>query len=153
MAGFLGGALRLRQTEERIGLLRRLTACFAVGWCAERVEHRLAGLLAQRIFGQALGYEHLNDHEQLRHDPLLGVVVTCLGISVPLSLGQVQKSQGSSVSAAATAHPRPDADRQFLYNSWIKRKSPCNSLKLQGPIWCGEGDLNPHGLSPASTSS
>jgi len=68
-----GGVLLLREVEQRIGLLRRLTGCFTDGRCAEQVEHPLARLLAQRIFGLALGYEDLNDHEQLRHDPLLGV--------------------------------------------------------------------------------
>ncbi len=69
-----GGALLLRQTEQRIGLLRRLGDCFTDCRRAERVEHRLDEMLAQRIYGLALGYEDLNDHEQLRHDPLLGIV-------------------------------------------------------------------------------
>lgn len=68
-----GGVLLLRETERRIGLLKRLTACFADGRCPEQVEHPLAEMLAQRIYGLALGYEDLNDHEQLRHDPLLRV--------------------------------------------------------------------------------
>jgi len=69
-----GGGLLLRQTERRIGLLKRLRDCFLDGRRASRVEHRLEEMLAQRIYGLALGYEDLNDHEQLRHDPLLGVL-------------------------------------------------------------------------------
>ena len=69
-----GGGLLLRQTEKRISLLKRLTACFTDCRRADRVEHRLEEMLAQRIYGLALGYEDLNDHEQLRHDPLLGVL-------------------------------------------------------------------------------
>jgi hypothetical protein len=69
-----GGGLLLRQTEKRIGLLKRLAGCFTDCRRADRIEHRLEEMLAQRIYGLALGYEDLNDHEQLRHDPLLGVL-------------------------------------------------------------------------------
>ncbi len=69
-----GGALLLRQADRKIGLLRRLAACFTDARDAERVEHALEELLAQRLYGLALGYEDLNDHEQLRHDPLFGVL-------------------------------------------------------------------------------
>jgi hypothetical protein len=40
----------------------------------ERIEHRIEEMLSQRIYGLALGYEDLNDHEQLRSDPLLGLL-------------------------------------------------------------------------------
>ena len=69
-----GGALLLRRADQRIGLLRRLSGCFRDGRRADRVEHPLGELLAQRIYGLALGYEDLNDHEQLRHDPLMAVL-------------------------------------------------------------------------------
>lgn len=69
-----GGALLLRQTDKRLNLLPRLTECFLDGRQQERVEHSIAEMLAQRIYGLALGYEDLNDHEQLRKDPLFGVL-------------------------------------------------------------------------------
>lgn len=69
-----GGALLLRQADRKIGLLRRLANCFTDARDAERVEHALEAMLAQRLYGLALGYEDLNDHEQLRHDPLFGVL-------------------------------------------------------------------------------
>jgi hypothetical protein len=69
-----GGGLLLRQTERRIGMLKRLARCFTDCRRADRIEHRLEEMLAQRIYGLALGYEDLNDHEQLRHDPLLAVL-------------------------------------------------------------------------------
>jgi len=69
-----GGALLLRQTEKRIRLLKRLTACFTDCRQADRVDHPLSEMLAQRIYGLALGYEDLNDHEQLRRDPLMAVL-------------------------------------------------------------------------------
>jgi hypothetical protein len=69
-----GGALLLRQADQRIGLLKRLAGCFTDCRRADRVEHPVAEMLAQRIYGLALGYEDLNDHEQLRHDPLMAVL-------------------------------------------------------------------------------
>src|SRR5215210_6796306 len=69
-----GGALLLRETDKRLNLLPRLAACFLDGRRQDRVEHSIAEMLAQRIYGLALGYEDLNDHEQLRTDPLFGVL-------------------------------------------------------------------------------
>ena len=69
-----GGALLLRETERKINLLGRLAGCFRDDRNQEMVEHKLPEMLAQRIYGLALGYEDLNDHEQLRSDPLLGVL-------------------------------------------------------------------------------
>lgn len=69
-----GGVLLLREVERKIRLLERVTKCFRDGRDAERVEHELGVLLKQRIYGLALGYEDLNDHEQLRYDPLLALV-------------------------------------------------------------------------------
>ena len=65
------GALLLRETDRRLKLLSRFGACFIDGRDAARIEHRVEEMVAQRIYGLALGYEDLNDHEQLRHDPLL----------------------------------------------------------------------------------
>ena len=69
-----GGSLLLRQTDRRIDLLGRLAGCFSDGRNQEQVEHTVAEMLAQRIYGLALGYEDLNDHEQLRSDPLFAVL-------------------------------------------------------------------------------
>jgi hypothetical protein len=61
--------------EAKTGILRRFAACFTDHRDPERVEHSVAELMAQRIFALALGYEDLNDHDALRHDPLLAVLV------------------------------------------------------------------------------
>lgn len=68
------GALLLRQTDQAIGLVDRLAACFTDRRDPELIEHTVASLVRQRVFGIALGYEDLNDHDQLRHDPALAVV-------------------------------------------------------------------------------
>jgi hypothetical protein len=69
-----GGALLLREVDGRINLLERLAACFQDGRSPVLITHQLSEMLSQRIYGLALGYEDLNDHQQLRRDPLLAVL-------------------------------------------------------------------------------
>ena len=69
-----GGALLLRETDRKMNLLTRFSRCFQDARNPVFVQHRLEEMLAQRVYGLALGYEDLNDHEQLRHDPLLGLL-------------------------------------------------------------------------------
>jgi len=66
-----GGVLLLRQIDQGLGLSRSLAGCFADTRDQRFVDHTLPQLLAQRLYGLALGYEDLNDHDRLRHDPLL----------------------------------------------------------------------------------
>jgi hypothetical protein len=69
-----GGGLLLRETDRRLNLLPRLAECFLDGRNPLFVEHSVRELVSQRVYGLALGYEDLNDHEQLRNDPLLRVL-------------------------------------------------------------------------------
>ena len=68
------GALLLREADRAMGLSRQAGACFRDGRRQDRIEHSIETLLAQRIHGIALGYEDLNDHDELRHDPVLGLL-------------------------------------------------------------------------------
>jgi hypothetical protein len=70
-----GGALLLREVEARTGILRQFAACFTDYRNPELIEHTVPELIAQRVLGLALGYEDLNDHDELRLDPLLAVLV------------------------------------------------------------------------------
>ena len=70
-----GGGLLLREVEKRIGILHQFAACFTDYRNADLIEHTVQELVAQRVYGLALGYEDLNDHEELRNDPLLAVLV------------------------------------------------------------------------------
>jgi hypothetical protein len=70
-----GGGLLLREVEKRIGILRQFVACFTDYRKPDRIDHTVEALVAQRVYGLALGYEDLNDHEELRNDPLLAVLV------------------------------------------------------------------------------
>jgi hypothetical protein len=66
-----GGALLLRQVDVNLGLTQGLAQCFRDSRQQVFVDHSVRQLLAQRLYGLALGYEDLNDHERLRLDPLL----------------------------------------------------------------------------------
>jgi len=68
------GALLLGATDGAIGLVGRFAACFADARRPDLIEHGAATLVGQRVFGIALGYEDLNDHDQLRHDPAMAVL-------------------------------------------------------------------------------
>ena len=69
-----GGGLLLREVEKRTGIVERFAACFADHRKAERIEHTVRELVGQRVYGLALGYEDLNDHDELRRDPMLAVL-------------------------------------------------------------------------------
>jgi len=70
-----GGALVLKKLEERTRIVRRFAACFTDYRNPKQIEHPLLDLIAQRVFGLALGYEDLNDHDELRRDPMLAVAL------------------------------------------------------------------------------
>jgi hypothetical protein len=80
-----GGALLLRETERKINLVARAAACFIDGRDPDRIEHSVEQMLTQRIHALALGYEDLNDHEQLRSDPLLAVLAGKRDVEAPLA--------------------------------------------------------------------
>jgi hypothetical protein len=69
------GALLLREAERATGLIDRVSACFTDHRDPRFTEHTLEELLAQRIYGIALGYEDLVDHDELRRDPLIATLV------------------------------------------------------------------------------
>ena len=60
--------------DRRLNLVRRLAGCFRDARDPRFIEHSVATLIGQRVYGIALGYEDLNDHDELRHDPLMAVL-------------------------------------------------------------------------------
>jgi hypothetical protein len=68
------GGLLLGAADRRLDLVRRIARCFRDARDPRLVEHSVATLIGQRVFGIALGYEDLNDHDELRHDPLMAVL-------------------------------------------------------------------------------
>ena len=80
-----GGSLLLRQADQRLNLLPRFSNCFLDRREQDRVEHSILEMVSQRVYGLALGYEDLNDHEQLRKDPLFGVLAGREELDQPLA--------------------------------------------------------------------
>src|SRR5438094_9181975 len=68
------GALLLGAADRAINLVGRFAGCFHDERRAEYIEHEVATLVGQRVFAIALGYEDLNDHDELRHDPMMAVL-------------------------------------------------------------------------------
>jgi hypothetical protein len=93
-----GGVLLLRQADLSIGLTRGLAACFGDRRNQIFVEHHLHQLIPQRLYAEALGYEDINDHQHLRHDPLLA---TACGKEDPLGT-QRPFHPGAPLAAPAT---------------------------------------------------
>jgi hypothetical protein len=73
------GALLLGATDRAIRLVERFAGCFTDHRSPDLIEHRVATLVGQRVFGIALGYEDLVDHDELRHDPVMAVLAGKLG--------------------------------------------------------------------------
>jgi hypothetical protein len=95
-----GGVLLLRQIDQGLGLSRTLAACFHDTRDARFVEHAVPQLVAQRLYGLALGYEDLNDHAFLRRDPLLATACDKLD---PLGLDRLTPARcGAALAAPAT---------------------------------------------------
>jgi len=69
------GALLLGRADEAIGLIDRLAGCFIDQRRPDLIEHTVRTMIGQRVYGIALGYEDLNDHEQLRYDPVFGALL------------------------------------------------------------------------------
>jgi hypothetical protein len=70
-----GGGVLLREVEKRVGIARQFAACFTDHRNPALIEHAVQDLVAQRVYALALGYEDLNDHDDLRRDPLLATLV------------------------------------------------------------------------------
>ncbi len=94
------GGLLLRETEMRTGILSRFAECFQDLRDPELIEHTVAELVAQRVYGLALGYEDPNDHDDLRRDPLLAVLV---GKEDPEGEGRIrQQDKGKAIAGKST---------------------------------------------------
>ena len=104
-----GGALLLRETDQKMNLVPRFSQCFLDGRNPDRIEHPVEQMLAQRIYGIALGYEDLNDHEQLRHDPLLGMLA---GKAEP---GQEALAGKSTLNRLELGDGRPDRYKKITF--------------------------------------
>ncbi len=108
-----GGALLLREAARKIGLLKRVGRCFIDARDPERIEHTLEEMLAQRIYALALGYEDLNDHEELRRDPLLAMLAGKREIEEPLA----GKSTLNRLELTPAGSPLPERYHKITYSA------------------------------------
>src|SRR6266508_5072830 len=95
-----GGGMLLREVERGFGILKRFAGCFRDYRDPQRTEHSLQTLISQRVYGIALGYEDLNDHDSLRHDVMMGVLCEK---SDPSGMERARKrDQGKAVAGKST---------------------------------------------------
>lgn len=80
-----GGAVLLREVDRATRILAQFVACFRDHRESTRITHPVAALVRQRVYGLALGYEDLNDHERLRRDPLFAVLAEATDLTAPLA--------------------------------------------------------------------
>lgn len=95
-----GGGLLLREADRQARILDRFAECFVDYRRPELIEHRVLELVSQRVYGLALGYEDLNDHDELRWDPLMGLLA---GKRDPQGLDRVrERDRGKSLAGKST---------------------------------------------------
>lgn len=110
-----GGAVLLREVATRSGMLEQMAGCFTDHRDPARTTHELHQLLAQRVLGLACGYEDLNDHDQLRSDPMWGLLA---GKADPEQAPIAGKSTLNRLeAAAAVAEPGDDRYRKFAVDT------------------------------------
>jgi len=129
VAGFDGGAitsdagaLLLKATDGTIGLMERFAGCFIDRRHPAQVEHTVRTLVGQRIFGIALGYEDLNDHDELRHDPVMAVLAgklaarrkDCAPAAGKSTLNRLELSREQATRYHKIAHDPPAIERLFV---------------------------------------
>ena len=122
------GALLLKRTDEAIDLIDHLAECFVDYRDAGVIEHSVRTLVAQRVFGIALGYEDLNDHETLRHDPVFGVLIgkltarraRCAALAGKSTLNRLELHPSSRISRYHKILPREAAIERLWVEQFLE---------------------------------
>lgn len=129
VAGFDGGAitsdagaLLLGATDRAIGLMERFAGCFIDRRRPAQVEHAVRTLVGQRVFGIALGYEDVNDHDDLRHDPVMAVLAgkleasrkNCAPVAGKSTLNRLELSREVATRYHKIAHDPAAIERLFV---------------------------------------
>jgi hypothetical protein len=125
-----GGGLLLREVERRTGILEQFGACFVDHRAPDLVEHSVRELVGQRVYGLALGYEDLNDHDELRRDPLLATLV---GKADPTGEDRVRmRDAGKPLAGKSTLNrlelTRVDAGPESRYKKIVLKEGAVDRL-------------------------
>ena len=124
------GAVLLGATDQQIRMIERFAGCFRDHRVPDLVEHSVARLVGQRVFGLALGYEDLIDHDELRHDPVMAVLAGKL--------------------AAKRADCAPLAGKSTLNRLELSRPEPTRYHKISDDAAAIEGlFVDAHAAAPA----
>ncbi len=121
------GALLLGATDRAIDLVARFALCFHDERRAELIEHEVATLVGQRVYGIALGYEDLNDHDELRHDPMMAILAgklaarreDCAPVAGKSTLNRLELSKLASTRYHKISH-NPMAIRNLLVELFLE---------------------------------
>ena len=114
------GAVLLRETDRRLNLLPRLAGCFEDHRSPWLISHTVQEMVAQRVYGLALGYEDLSDHDQLREDPLLAV------LSGKAQVGEEPLAGKSTLNRLELGSEKPSRYKKIHY-----RQEAIDELLLQ----------------------
>jgi len=123
-----GGGVLLREVEQQARIVERFAGCFTDHRDPDRIEHRLEHLVAQRVFGLALGYEDVNDHDTLRHDPMLAMMV---GDDDPTGRGRRRKRDRGKALAGKSTLNRLELTPTGADESHRYKKTPLSMAKVQ----------------------
>ena len=121
------GALLLGSTSRAIGLMERFAGCFHDARNQNLIEHEVVTLVGQRVFGIALGYEDLNDHDELRHDPVMAVLAgklqagrkECAPVAGKSTLNRLELSRHEATRYHKISH-NPIAIRRLLVDLFVE---------------------------------
>ena len=127
-----GGGVLLREVDARLGLMGRLAGCFTDHRNPAAIEHPVRDLVAQRIYALALGYEDLNDHNHLRADPLLALLVGKGDLTGQdrRRLRDKGKPLASPSALNRLERSRPEQARGDRY-----RKIAADTARMDGLLW------------------
>jgi hypothetical protein len=132
------GGLLLGATDRAIGLVGRFAACFADGRAQEQIEHTIEAMVAQRVFGIALGYEDVVDHDQLRFDPVLATLAgkltarrkNCAPLAGKSTLNRLEHAPAEPARYHKIGHDGAAIERLFVDLFLEAHKAPPKEIIL-----------------------
>ena len=132
------GALLLRATDRKIGVIGRLAKCFIDQRDQDLIEHSVATLVGQRVVGIALGYEDINDHDELRRDPVMAVLAgklaagraNCAPAAGKSTLNRLELSRAAATRYHRIAHDPAAIESLFVTLFLEAHKTPPSEIVL-----------------------